>query len=68
MDLLTAVEYVTSDPAYRVALYRLCSPEDRSIRSTGMGQDDSRLLKIASSIATDLSFLERRAETEGFRV
>jgi hypothetical protein len=30
MTLLTAVEYVTPDPTHRVALYRLCSPEDRS--------------------------------------
>ena len=38
MSLLTAVEYITSDPAHRIALYRLCRSEDRSI--SGMGQDD----------------------------
>jgi hypothetical protein len=32
MSLLSAVEYTTSDPAHRIALYRLCSPEDRDIR------------------------------------
>jgi hypothetical protein len=31
MTLLTAVEYITPDPAHRVALYRRCSPEDRSM-------------------------------------
>ena len=30
MTLLTAVEYITPDPARRIALYRCCSPEDRS--------------------------------------
>ena len=68
MSLLTAVEYVTSDPALRIALYRRCSPEDRSIRSGGMGQDDPGLLKIASSVAKDLALLERRAKAEGFQV
>ena len=68
MSLLTAVEYITSDPAHRIALYRLCSPEDRSIRSSGMGNDDPGLLKIASSVATDLALLERRAKAEGFQV
>jgi hypothetical protein len=68
MTLLTAVEYITSHPARRVALYRRCSAEDRSIRSSGMGQDDPRLLKIASSVAKDLALLERRAKAEGFQV
>ncbi len=68
MTLLNAVEYVTPDPAHRIALYRLCSPEDRSIRSSGMGNDDPGLLKIASSVATDLALLERRAKAEGFKV
>ena len=68
MTLLTAVEFITSDPARRIALYRLCSPEDRSIRSSGMGQDDPGLLKIASSVAKDLALLERRAKAEGFQV
>jgi hypothetical protein len=67
MNLLTVVEYIISDPAHRLALYRRCSPEDRSVRSSGMGQDESRLLKIASSFATDLALLERRATSEGFR-
>jgi hypothetical protein len=68
MTLLTAVEYVTPDPARRVALYRRCSSEDRGFRSDGMGQDDPRLLKIASSVANDLALLERRARAEGFQV
>jgi hypothetical protein len=66
MTLLNAVEYVTSDPAHRIALYRRCSPEDRSF--SGMGQDDVRLLSAASSVAKDLAFLERRARVEGFQV
>jgi hypothetical protein len=33
-----------------------------------MGQDDPRLLKIASSVAKDLALLERRAMGEGFQV
>ena len=68
MSLLTAVEYITSDPTHRIALYRRCSTEYRNIRSSGMGQDDPRLLKIASSVARDLAFLQRRAMAEGFQV
>jgi hypothetical protein len=68
MSLLTAVEYITSDPAHRIALYRRCSAEDRSIRTSGMGQDDLLLLNIASSVAKDLALLERRAKAEGFQV
>jgi hypothetical protein len=33
-----------------------------------MGQDDPRLLKVASSVEKDLAFLERRAHAEGFQV
>ena len=68
MSLLTAVEYITSDPAHRIALYRRCSAEDLSIRTRGMGQDDLLLLNIASSVAKDLALLERRAKAEGFQV
>ena len=68
LSLLTAIEYVTADPALRVALYRLCSPGDKSSRSRGMGQDESSLSKIASSLFPDLDFLERRAKAEGFQV
>jgi hypothetical protein len=66
MSLLTAVEYVTSDPAHRFAVYRRCSTEDCSARS--IGQDDSDLLKIGSSVVNDLALLERRAKAEGFQV
>jgi hypothetical protein len=31
MSLLTAVEYITPDPAHRIALYRYCHAEDQSI-------------------------------------
>jgi hypothetical protein len=31
MSLLTAVEFITSDPAHRVALYKCCQAEDQSI-------------------------------------
>jgi hypothetical protein len=65
MTLLTAVEYTTSDPGHRIALYRRFSPEDQSIRFSGLDQDDPRLLKIASSVR-DLALLERRARAEGF--
>ena len=68
MSLLTAVEYITSDSAHRIALYRRCSVEDRSTRSRGMVQDDLLLLNIASSVAKDLALLERRAKAEGFQV
>jgi hypothetical protein len=68
MSLLTAVEYITSDPALRIALYRRCSDEDQSTRSSDISQDNPRLLKIASSVARDLALLERRAKAEGFQV
>jgi hypothetical protein len=68
MSLLTAVEYITSDPAHRIALYRRCSPEALSTRSDGTGQDDPGFLRIASSVAKDLALLERRAKAEGFQV
>jgi hypothetical protein len=66
MSLLTAVEFITSDPAHRVALYSRCIPEDRSIQPGGVAQDDACLLKIASSVDKDLTFLQRRAAAEGF--
>jgi hypothetical protein len=66
MTLLTAVEYITSDPARRLSLYRRCCAEDQSI--CGMGQDDTRSSKIASSVAKDLALLERRAQAEGFQI
>jgi hypothetical protein len=65
MSLLTAVEFVTHDPAHRIGLYRRCGAEDKSI--SGMSQDDLRFSKMASSVASDLAF-ERRARAEGFRV
>jgi hypothetical protein len=67
MSLLDAVEFVTSDPGQRIALYRRCA-EDADIQARGLSQDDPRLLKIASSSALDLAFLERRAQAEGFQV
>jgi hypothetical protein len=66
MSLLTAVEFITADPAHRIALYRRCSAEDRNVN--GMSQDDSGPLKIASSVAKELALLERRAKAEGFQV
>jgi hypothetical protein len=65
MSLLNAVEYVTSDPARRIGLYKRCSAEDRSI--SGMGQDDVRPLTMTSSVSKDLALLERRAQAEGFQ-
>jgi hypothetical protein len=62
------VEFVIPDPGHRIALYRLCSGESRNIRFDGMGQDDACPLKIASLVANDLAFLERRAKAEGFEV
>ena len=41
---------------------------DRNIGPSGMGQDDPRLLKIASLVAKDLALLERRAKAEEFQV
>jgi hypothetical protein len=66
MSLLTAVEYITSGPARRIALYKRCGAEDQIIG--GMGQDDAWFSKIASSVAKDLALLERRARAEGFQV
>jgi hypothetical protein len=66
MSLLTAVEYITHDPAHRIALYRRCSAVDQCI--SGMGQNDARFSKITSSVASDLALLERRARAEGFQV
>jgi hypothetical protein len=60
MSLLTAVEFTTSDPEHRVALYRCCT-EDGDIRVHSLSQDEPRLLKIASSSALYLAFPERRA-------
>jgi hypothetical protein len=68
MSLLTAVEFITSDPAHRVALYRRCIPKERSILSGGVAQDDACLLKIDSSVDKDLAFLQRRAAAEGFQI
>jgi hypothetical protein len=64
MSLLDAVEYTTSDPERRIALYTRCSAEDRGLN--GMAHDDPHL-KTASSSALDLALLERRAMAEGFR-
>jgi hypothetical protein len=64
MSLLTAVEYITPDLGRRIALYKLFSAQDRSIRTKGMGQDDPHLLEVAK----DLALLERRARAEGFQV
>jgi hypothetical protein len=66
MSLLDAVEYITSDPDHRIALYGRCSAEEPNF--SGMGQDDPRLLKTAASFAKDLALLERRANAEGFQV
>jgi hypothetical protein len=33
MTLLMAVEYSTSDPIHRIALYRRCHAKDQSIRA-----------------------------------
>ena len=68
MELLTAVEYITSDPAARIVLYRRCNAENRSIGSSGTGQDEPGLSTIASSVAKDLALLERRARSEGFQI
>jgi hypothetical protein len=68
MSLLTAVEFITSDPAHRVALYSRCIPEERSILSGGVAQDDACLLKIASPVDKDLASLQRRAAADGFQI
>jgi hypothetical protein len=64
MSLLDAVEYTTSDPERRLALYTHCNAEDRGLN--GMAYDDPHL-KTVSSSAVDLAFLERRAMAEVFR-
>jgi hypothetical protein len=65
MTLLDAVEYITPNPDRRIALYRGCGAEDRSVN--GMGQDPPCPLEIASPVAKDIALLERRAEAEGFQ-
>jgi hypothetical protein len=67
MSLLTAVEYITSDPAARIVLYRRCSNENRIIGSSGAGQDDPGLSTMVCSMAKDLALLERRARSEGYQ-
>jgi hypothetical protein len=67
MSLLTAVEYVTSDPGARIVLYRRCNAENRSIECSGTGQDNWGLSTIARSVAKELALLERRARSEGFQ-
>jgi hypothetical protein len=66
MTLLTAVEYISPNPARRLSHYRCCSSEDRGV--SGMDQDDARSSKIASSVAKYLTLLERRAKAKGFQV
>jgi hypothetical protein len=68
MGLLTAVEYITSDPVARIVLYRRSNAENRGIPSSGTGQDDPCLSTIAWSVAKDLALLERRARSEGFQI
>jgi hypothetical protein len=68
MGLLTAVEYITSDPAAQIVLYRRCNAGNRSIGSSGTEQDDPGLSTIAWSVAKDLALLERRARSEGFQI
>jgi hypothetical protein len=68
MGLLTAVEYITSDPATQIVLYRCCRAEARSVGSSGTGQDDPGLSTIGWTVAKDLALLERRARSEGFQV
>jgi hypothetical protein len=67
MTLLTAVEFVTADPAHRIALYRRCA-KDGDVQARDLSQGDPRLLKIVSPSTLDLAFLERRAKAEGFQV
>jgi hypothetical protein len=66
MSLLAGVEFITPDPAHRIALYRRRSAEDQSI--SGMGEDDARLLTNTSTHAKDLALLKRGAQAEGFQV
>jgi hypothetical protein len=68
MDLLTAVEYITSDSATRVVLYKRCNSANRNIEFVGTGQDDPDLSTIVRSATKDLALLERRARSEGFQV
>jgi hypothetical protein len=68
MDLLTAVEYITSDPAARIVLYKRCQVENRCIESSGTRQEEQYLPTIAWAAAKDLTLLERRAGSEGFQV
>jgi hypothetical protein len=65
MTLLKAVEFVTLTlPA---ALLSMDAVVPRIGGVNGLGQDDPRLLKIASSVAMDLVLLLCRAKAEGFQ-
>jgi hypothetical protein len=55
VTLLTAVEFVTPDPAHRVSLYRRCVADDPSTTSRGIDQGDSRVWVIGSAIAKALT-------------
>jgi hypothetical protein len=66
MSLLTAVEYITPEPATQIVLYRRCNPENRNIESSGSGQDEPGERTIARCVTKDLALLERRARSEGF--
>jgi hypothetical protein len=68
MDLLTAVEYITPDPAARIVLYKRCNAESRGIGACGTGRDGPGLSTIAWSEAKELALLERRARSEGFQI
>jgi hypothetical protein len=68
ISLLSAVEFMTSDPAHRIALYRLCNADDRNVRAGGMGRDDPSHLKPGLLVDKDLALLKRRAQAEGFKV
>jgi hypothetical protein len=64
MDLLTAVEYITSDPAARIVRYKRCRVENRSIESSGTRHEEQYLPTIAWAADKDLTLLERRARSE----
>lgn len=68
MGLLTAVEYITSDPGARILLYKRCNAENRSTGTSGARQDDPGPSTITWSAAKDLALLERRARSEGFQI
>jgi hypothetical protein len=61
MSLLNAVEFISPDPAHRIALCRRSIADGRSTLSGHMDQDDPDGLTVDSAVAKDLGLLRPRS-------